>query len=405
MVTSMMEKLPPQGWPEKSRECETFGTFGPETFGTCSTTFKILLSLFLLSAPLFAQPVAPPSDVSAVIAQFQAATAPWLAVGEQVATSLFGLLAVIEFAITFGMLIFSHADITMWGATLLRKFMTVGAFYALLLLGPTLMQAIIDSYVKFGSMASGVPNITASNILADGIDIIATLLASAVGAGILLSIPTALLLVLCAAVIGWGFIKLVKGFVMAKIESFITIYAAVIQLGWGASRFTSIYAERYVAAAMATGIKLMVFYFIVGVERALAPAWIAAAQQAPFGFAGIVPALTLTMSIVLFCSLADPEKLTANIFAGQPQFTGHDITNSYMPYVNSGIGMATSSVGLVAGLVSGGALAPLAAGAFAGAGSGAGRTATTAIATAGQVFGGNRPQSTPPPRGLPPASS
>ena len=150
-----------------------------------------------------------------------------------------------------------------------------------------------------------------------------------------MSFLAALLMLLCAFVIGWSFVKLVKGFVMAKIESFITIYAAVIQLGWGASRFTSIYAERYVAAAMATGVKLMVFYFIVGVERVLAPGWIAAAKSAPLSIAGIIPTITLTMSVVLFCSLAEPEKLAANIFAGQPQFTGHDVTNTYMPYANS----------------------------------------------------------------------
>ena len=351
--------------------------------------------------PLFAQ-AAPPNDVSQIIRQFQAATLPWLTIGEQVATSLFGILAVIEFGITLGMLALAQADITIWGAALVRKFLTVGAFYALLLLGPSLMQSIIDSYVRFGSMASGVPSITAGDILADGIDIAATLLIAAVAAGITLSIITSLLMVLSAFVIGWSFVKLVKGFVMAKIESFITIYAAVIQLGWGASRFTSIYAERYVAAAMATGVKLMVFYFIVGIERVLAPAWISTANHAAATVAGIVPTITLTMSIVLFCALAEPEKLAANIFAGQPQFTGHDITNTYMPYVNAGITLATSTAGLIAGIASGGVLAPtavaasLAAGGAGVAGGAGTRTAgMTAITVAGAA---GRPQSTPPPK-------
>ena len=133
----------------------------------------------------------------------------------------------------------------------MRKFLTVGAFYALLLLGPSLMQSIIDSYVRFGSMASGVASITAGDILADGIDIAAqSICCGRVGNYSEHHYRTAD--VSLALVIGWSFVKLVKGFVMAKIESFITIYAAVIQLGWGASRFTSIYAERYVAAAMAT---------------------------------------------------------------------------------------------------------------------------------------------------------
>jgi type IV secretion system protein TrbL len=356
----------------------------------------------LVAMPLFAQAAAP-NDVSQIIRQFQSATLPWLTIGEQVATSLFGILAVIEFGITLGMLALAQADITLWGATLVRKFLTVGAFYALLLLGPTLMQSIIDSYVRFGSMASGVPSITAGDILADGIDIAATLLIAAVGAGITLSIITSLLMVLSAFVIGWSFVKLVKGFVMAKIESFITIYAAVIQLGWGASRFTSIYAERYVAAAMATGVKLMVFYFIVGIERALAPTWITTANNAAVTVAGIIPTITLTMSIVLFCALAEPEKLAANIFAGQPQFTGHDITNTYMPYVNAGVTLATSTAGLIAGIAGGGVLAPTAVAASGAAGGAAGAAqggaATRAAGmTVTTVANASRPQSTPPPK-------
>jgi type IV secretion system protein TrbL len=364
-----------------------------------------VIALLLVAVPLLAQgPAGPPSDVTAMIRQFQNATLPWLTVGETVATSLFGILAVIEFGITLGMLALAQADVTIWGATLVRKFLTVGAFYALLLLGPALMQSIVDSYVKFGSMASGVPSITAGDIVADGIDISATMLIAAVGAGVTLSFVSSLLMVLCAFVIGWSFVKLVKGFIMAKIESFITIYAAVIQLGWGASRFTSIYAERYVAAAMATGVKLMVFYFIIGIERALAPAWIATAGNVAISLAGIIPALTLTMSIVLFCSLAEPEKLAANIFSGQPQFTGHDITNTYMPYLNAGIGMTTSTVGLLAGMASGGAMAaPFAATAAAAAGTGARSTAATfATMASAASAGSSRPQSTPPSKQLPP---
>ena len=79
----------------------------------------------LVAMPLFAEAPAP-NDVSQMIRQFQAATLPWLTVGEQVATSLFGILAVIEFGITLGMLALAQADITIWGATLVRKFLTVG---------------------------------------------------------------------------------------------------------------------------------------------------------------------------------------------------------------------------------------------------------------------------------------
>ncbi|MCU1329723.1 MAG: Conjugative transfer protein TrbL [Bryobacterales bacterium] len=339
-----------------------------------------LIALLLFAVPVFAQA---PNDVSTIIKQFQDATLPWLTVGEQVATGLFGTLAAIEFGVTLGMLALQQADITLWSATLVRKFLTVGAFYALLLLGPSLMQSVIDSYVQFGARASGVPSITAGDIAADGIDIASSLLISAVEAGATLSFVSALVMVCCALVIAWSFVKLVKGFVMAKIEAFITIYVAVIQLGWGGARFTSVYAERYVAAAMATGVKLMVFYFLIGVERKLAPSWAETAGSAALTFGGIVPTLTLATGIVLFCTLADPEKLAANIFSGQPQFTGHDVTNTYMPYINAGTNVALSGAGMAAGVATGGA-APFAV---------AGGRAASAVTSSAY---GTRPQSAPP---------
>ena len=341
------------------------------------------LLFFLLAVPALAQQ-APPSDVTAIIRQFQSATIPWLTVGERVASSLFGILAAIEFGITFCLLALGQADVTVWSATVVRKFMTIGAFYALLLLGPGLMESIINSYVQFGSMASGVPSITPGDIMADGLDIAGSLLTEAVKQGLTLSFVSALLMVACAFMIGWSFVKLVKGFVIAKIESYITIYAAVIQLGWGGSRFTSIYADRYVGAAMATGIKLMSFYLVVGVERSMAPTWIEAAKQVPLLTGGVMPTLTLTASIVLFCTVADADKIANLLFSGQPQFTGHDVSNAYMPVVNAGISAGTSAVTLGAGLAGGGTVLPFAAGAAASGASSAASAATS------------RPQSTPP---------
>jgi type IV secretion system protein TrbL len=307
---------------------------------------KRILLFLLVTGPLFAQ-AAPtvPTDVNQILLEFQRATQSWLTTGEQVASGLFGILATIELAITVCMLgLAGERDVTVWGATFVKKFMAVGAFYALLLLGPALMTSFVNSFVQYGQMASGVTGITASNILSDGIEIVLTLLAAAIQAGTSLSIFTSLLLLLCAACIGWGFIKLVKSFVIAKLESFIILSLGAIQLGWGASRFTSIYAERYVSAAIAVGIKLSCFYFILGVERTLAPGWIAGAKQSVNVFGGFAPAIILTFSIVLFCAVADADKLTSLLFSGQLSFSGHDVTNAYVPHVNAGLNIASQAI-------------------------------------------------------------
>ena len=361
--------------------------------------FAIFLCGALLALPAAAQTAAP-SDVSTIIGQFRTATLPWLNVGEQVATSLFGYLALAEFAIAAGMLALAQADITVWTATLVRKVLVVGAFYALLLFGPTWMQSVIDSFTQFGSMASGIPSIAAGDILADGIDIVSTLLISAIGAGITMSFVSSIFMVVAAAVVMWAYIVLVKAFVIAKIEAYITIYAGVIQLGWGGNRFTSTYAERYIAGAFATGIKLMVFYLIIGVGRALAPGWLNTASQVTVADSGVIPTVTMVASIVIFCSLANIDKWAAALFAGTPQFSGHDITNTYLPIINTaltaagfGTGMATS--GMNAGISVG-------AGAAGSAGQAAGsRGASAVMRSIGAVTSGAsqsqaRPQSAPP---------
>ncbi len=305
----------------------------------------ILLSL-LVTGAIYAQaaPAIPPNDVDAILRSFQSVTFRWLTVGQQVAVSLFGLLAAIELGISFGMLAFHHADITEWGAVVVRKFMAIGGFYALLLLGPTLLQAFIDSFVQYGRMASGLPNITASNVAADGIQLILTLVAAAILAGGAASILNCALLVLCCAVVGWAFVKLVKGFVMAQIEAFLCISLGAVMLGFGSSRFTNTYAERYVGAAMAAAIKLCAFYFILAVEQALAPGWIAAAQQGINPLTGIGVVVTMTMSCVIFAAVADPEKLTQIFFNGQLAFGHGDITGAYMPHVNTGMSIGTQAL-------------------------------------------------------------
>src|SRR5579884_2785731 len=51
------------------------------------------------------------------------------------ANTLFGLLAVIEFAWSAAVMLLEKADLQSWTAALVRKIMWLGAFYALLLNG------------------------------------------------------------------------------------------------------------------------------------------------------------------------------------------------------------------------------------------------------------------------------
>ena len=339
-----------------------------------------LLYLVLIPALSYAQSInAQPSDTSAILQNFRNATVGWVRQAESVATNVFGILAGIEFAIAVGLLVLQSADLVTWSAAITRKLLALGGFYALLLYGPTWMQWILDSYTQFGSQASGVPAITAGDIMADGLDIVSTLLITAAAANFL-DILLALTCVACSIAIFWSYWRLVKAFVIAKIESYFTISAAAIQLGWGASRFTQTYAERYIASAFATGVKLMCFYLIIGIGRTFSPGWLQQASLVTAATSGITNLLTLTTSIVMFCALADVDKMAAAIFGGSPQFTGHDVTNTYSPVVNAGMSAASFAVGIATsgvGTAIGGAAGAMFAGARGAAGAAAGAASST----------------------------
>jgi len=74
----------------------------------------------------------------------------WFAAVQGPAQTLFGLLALIEFAWSAAVLALERTDLQSWTAGLLRKLMWIGAFYALLVFGPTWIPAIIDSFTQLG---------------------------------------------------------------------------------------------------------------------------------------------------------------------------------------------------------------------------------------------------------------
>jgi len=91
--------------------------------------------------------VSPPTQF---LQTFQQMRGQWFAAVQGPAQTLFGLLALIEFAWSAAVLALERTDLQSWTAGLLRKLMWIGAFYALLVFGPTWIPAIIDSFTQLG---------------------------------------------------------------------------------------------------------------------------------------------------------------------------------------------------------------------------------------------------------------
>jgi type IV secretion system protein TrbL len=339
--------------------------------------------------PILAQfGAAAPSDVSTVLEQFHAQIGNWRTAAFDVAIGLFAILVVIEFAV-LGMRLFAEkADAADIFAAVARQFIISGLFYYLILQGPTLMQAVVDGYVRYAQLASGVNSLAVSDLAADGLDIMESLMVGVVVAGGTLSFLTAGLLLVCTIVIGFAYWYLVKTYVMAIVQTYLAVNAAFIQAGWGGSRFTSNYAERYIEGAMHAGIRLMVLYLIVGVGRAMAPGWIATAQTAMIGTTGLMTTLTLTFSICVFSALANLDKVAAAIWSGSPQFGAHDLRGAYAPAVGATV--------LAMGVMSGASGNPIVAGGM-----------SMASRVMGSIGGSNSPGSAnrPPSGSAPPPAN
>ena len=354
----------------------------------------VLSALAIATGALaFGQSTAPQSGPSDLLDVYKNATTTWVSTAFGYANKLFGLLAFIDFTWAMIVLFLEGQEIQGWIAGFLKKFMTISFFYALLINQSTWFPAIINSFVQIGQQAGGVSGyLNPSTILWTGVQISGAILAACLpnaaasatvggvlgvivpGAGAALtaaSLIPALVALFCALLIFLAYVVITLTFIMATVESYVVMSAGLIFLGFGASRWTVPYTERYISLVVSTGVRLMVLYMIIGLGQTLSSTWVQEASQLPLSTAGLQSLFGLLASVIVFMALAwQVPKLAGSILQGSLQMGSSDLIAPAMSAAIAAgtIGaVATAGVGAVAGGV--GALA--AGGATAGGGAGA----------------------------------
>src|SRR5580692_5435234 len=316
--------------------------------------------------------VSPPTQF---LQTFQQMRGQWFAAVQGPAQTLFGLLALIEFAWSAAVLALERTDLQSWTAGLIRKLMWIGAFYALLVFGPTWIPAIIDSFTQLGQQASGSGSLQPGAVFERGLDLSGVLFIGASDAGFLSNFGTSMAMVFAAILTFLSFCFISIQLVAALVESYIVVAAAFIFLGFGGSRWSAPYVEKYIALAVGVGVKIMILYLLVGVGMALSAGWVAVAQTVASSPAPAMGALDIVGESLIFLALCwFVPKIVAGVLGGSPAFTGGEIIAVATPIVY-GAGMA------VQGAVS---LASSGVGALAGAGPTAGGAATASAVPSGQ---------------------
>src|SRR5882762_7354203 len=294
----------------------------------------IVIGVVLLIATALAHAQGPNSvnGPSSILDEYKGLQNAWITKLLGAAQRLFFLLAGIEVAWSFTLLAIEKADFQALTAAIVRKIMWIGIFYAIML-----------SFHILGQNASAVGPLGPSAIVGFGVNMSVDLLSSLKGADFLTGFSSSMALVFCAVLIFIAYLAIAIQFVVAMVESYLVIGAGVIFLGFGGSRWTAAYVERYIAYAVSVGMKILVLYLLVGAGMTLSQGWIAVAQNAA---ASPDPARTgfdLAAAAVMFlCVCWMSPKISSAMLGGVASMSGGDLVG-----VGMGVGVAAVGAGVL----------------------------------------------------------
>ena len=304
------------------------------------------------------------------------------------ANTLFGVLAVIEFAWSAAVMLLEKSDLQSWTSALVRKLMWIGAFYALLLNGRIWIPAIIDSFTQIGQNAAGLGALSPSGVFMQGLSLAGALLDGASTSNFFSNPGASLALAFAALIIVVSYTLITINFIVTLVESYLVVSVGFIFLGFGGSRWTAPYTERYIGLAVSIGIKILLLYCLISAGFGLSLGWIDEAQSIAASTRPVMTAFDVMGGSLIFmmCCWQIP-KLFAAVIGGSPALTGGDLVATAAVVGSAALAVGGAAVAGVSALAGGGSAAA-GTGSAASAG-GAGSSTTTAVASVGSVGSGS----------------
>ncbi|MGA2214771.1 MAG: P-type conjugative transfer protein TrbL [Bryobacteraceae bacterium] len=351
-----------------------------------------LMAIASLFVPAVLAQAGPPFNTtvpSQIMDQFRNERAQWTANVFIYANALFGILAVIEFAWSAAVMLLEKSDLQAWTSALIRKLMWIGAFYALLLNGRVWIPAIIDSFTQIGQNAAGLGALSPSGIFMQGLSLAGALMDGASTSAFFTNPGTSLALAFAALLIVISYTFIAINFIVTLVESYLVVSVGFIFLGFGGSRWTAPYTERYIGLAVSIGIKIVLLYCLIAAGFDLSVGWLNEAQGISTSARPAMTAFDVMGASLIFmmCCWQIP-KLFAAVIGGSPALTGGDLIATTVVVGGAALAAGRAAVAGVTALAGGG----IGVAAGAGSAASAGRTsATTAVASVGSVGAGSAP--------------
>jgi type IV secretion system protein TrbL len=338
---------------------------------------------------------------SQILQQYRSFRGNWMTSIWPYANTLFGLLAVIEFAWSAAVMALEKADLQSWTSALTRKIMWLGAFYALLLFGRQWIPAIIDSFSQLGGNAAGIngsQGLSPSDVFTQGLNIAAALMDAASSSAFFTNPGTCIAVMIAAALVVLAFVAVCIQYIVAVVESYIVVAAGVIFLGFGGSRWTTPYVERYIGLGVSTGIKIMILYMLIGVGMSLSGGWLNEAAGIGTSPNPSMTGFDVMGAALIFMMLCwQIPKLFAAVLGGSPALSGGDLVATATGVVAGAAAVSSFATGAGAAIAGGAASVANAAGSSGAAGASSAITSVNgAMGSSGRTSGGTVPPPPPP---------
>ncbi|QHG22473.1 P-type conjugative transfer protein TrbL [Pseudomonas sp. DTU12.1] len=323
------------------------------------STFLALVSVTLLlsaGSVMAAGDVTQSNEMNGLLRMLYQAASEWSPRLQGYALKLLASLALIQLVWTFMPLVMKQADLGEVVGELIRFFMVIGFFYAVIEHSVPWATAVVDSFREAAGTASGLGRalqpgdmfavaVNFSRTIVEGISLFSP------GKAVLIALVGCLVLLCFAFIAAFMFVTLV--------ESYVIINASVLFFGFGGSQWTRDFAIAPLRFVVAVGAKLFVLTLIVGIIVTSAKSWLAA-------YTNDEASLMTLAGLALLCAY-----LTKTI----PELIGGMISGTSMGGGSALGGMAAAgaagAAAAVATIATAGAAAPAAAGVLGAAGSGA----------------------------------
>lgn len=318
----------------------------------------VITLYFLISPSTVYAELSNKNILDSVLIKYHSAANSWADIIQERAEWLFGSLALISFSWQFSQIVGSRGSspLTEMIGELLKFLIFCGFYLWLLKNGPTFANAIIDSMIKIGTMASNQPTTSPSSLVDIGFKIydaaqenLDIWSATSIAAYII-----SLIILVIFALIGINMLlQLCSAWVLA--------YAGVFFLGFGGSKWTSDMAVNYFKTVLGLGASLMTMTLLIGIGTSIVTESIA--QMDTSGAQNLTEmAVLLITSITLFMLVDKLPSMVAGIINGASVGStgiGAFGAGAAIGTAAAAMGMAVTSIAksasTIAGAVKGGA--------------------------------------------------